>query len=380
MPYEIMLVGAGKIGSAIAKMLTNAKTLGEHDYSVTVVDSNPAALEKFRRVDGVSEVFVWKDDGTDLNVLALSAKMEERRVLAVISACTYTANKSIASAASEAGVSYFDLTEDIDCTNFVKVLAGSALPGQIFMPQCGLAPGFIGIVGNALAEKFDKVDTLELRVGALPMYPTNMLKYNLTWSTDGLINEYCNPCYAVVEGSPTSVSALEGLEKFSLEGVEYECFNTSGGLGTLCETLSGKIRNLNYKTIRYPGHRDLMDFLLNHLRFRDRRDLLREIFEGALPLTQQDVIVVFATAKGWKDGKYVQISDLRRIRGRRMYGELWTGIQLTTAAGICAVLDMHLQNPISEKGFVRQEKVQLSKFLDNRFGCHYKELPYGTEG
>lgn len=373
MPHEIMIVGAGKIGSAIAKMLGSARTLGEFDYSITVVDSSQAALDKIRDLDVANSLFLWKDDGTDESIMSLAAMMAGKR--AVLSACTFTANKTIASAACEAGISYFDLTEDVECTKFVRKLAYVAQPGQIYMPQCGLAPGFIGIVGHDLGTRFDKIDTLELRVGALPMFPTNMLKYNLTWSTDGLINEYCNPCYAVVEGNPVEVPALEGLEKFSLEGIEYECFNTSGGLGTLCETLKDKVRTLNYKTIRYPGHRDLMDFLLNHLRFRDRRDLLREIFETALPLTQQDVIVIFATAKGWKDGKYIQKCDLRQIRGGRRLGrEDWTGIQLTTAAGICAVLDMHLENPFASKGFVRQEQVPLDRFLDNRFGFHYKEI------
>lgn len=370
MPHEIMIVGAGKIGSAIAKMLGNARTLGEFEYSITMVDGNPAALDKIRDMDVATDLFVWKDDGTDESIKTIAAKMAGKK--AVLSACTFTANKAIAAAAYEAGISYFDLTEDVECTKFVRKLAYVAKPDQIFMPQCGLAPGFIGIVGHDLGTRFDKLDTLELRVGALPMFPTNMLKYNLTWSTDGLINEYCNSCHAVVEGKMIEVPALDGLEKFSLEGIEYECFNTSGGLGTLCETLEDKVRTLNYKTIRYPGHRDLMDFLLNHLRFRDRRDLLREIFETALPLTQQDVIVIFATAKGWKDGKYIQKSDLRQIYGRRFGTEEWTGIQLTTAAGICAVLDMHLDKPFASKGFVRQEQVPLDLFLKNRFGTHYK--------
>ena len=95
-----------------------------------------------------------------------------------------------------------------------------------------------------------------MRVGALPQFPTNALTYNLTWSTDGLINEYCNPCEAIHDGERMHVLPLEGIEHFSLDGVRYEAFNTSGGLGTLCDTLDGRVRELNYKTIRYQGHRD----------------------------------------------------------------------------------------------------------------------------
>ncbi|MFX9180922.1 saccharopine dehydrogenase C-terminal domain-containing protein, partial [Acinetobacter baumannii] len=94
--------------------------------------------------------------------------------------------------------------------------------------------------------------------GALPLYPTNGLKYNLTWSTDGLINEYCNPCEAIVDGQMREVLPLEGLEHFSLDGLDYEAFNTSGGLGTLCETLEGRVDSLDYKTVRYPGHREIV--------------------------------------------------------------------------------------------------------------------------
>ena len=120
-----------------------------------------------------------------------------------------------------------------------------------------------------------------MRVGALPQFPTNELKYNLTWSTDGLINEYCNPCEAIHDGKSIDVLPLEGLEHFSLDGVDYEAFNTSGGLGTLCETLEGQVRELNYKTVRYPGHRDLMAFLMNELRLSERRELLKDILENA---------------------------------------------------------------------------------------------------
>ena len=105
-----------------------------------------------------------------------------------------------------------------------------------------------------------------MRVGALPQYPSNALNYNLTWSTDGVINEYFEPCEAIVDGELVEVPALEEREEFSLDGVTYEAFNTSGGLGTLCETLKGKVRTLNYRTIRYPGHAAIMKALLNDLR------------------------------------------------------------------------------------------------------------------
>ena len=142
-----------------------------------------------------------------------------------------------------------------------------------------------------------------MRVGALPIFPSNALKYNLTWSTDGLINEYCNPCEAIFDGVQREVPALEQVEEFSLDGVQYEAFNTSGGLGTLCDTLAGHVRELNYRTIRYPGHRDVMKLLLHDLRLSERPEVLTELLENALPETRQDVVVIFATATGRRGGR-----------------------------------------------------------------------------
>ena len=142
-----------------------------------------------------------------------------------------------------------------------------------------------------------------MRVGALPKFPSNELKYNLTWSTDGLINEYCNECEAIHEGERVEARALDGYEHFSLDGIAYEAFNTSGGLGTLCETFDGKVRNLDYKTVRYPGHRDLIRMLARDLRLCERRELFLEVLENAVPATTQDVVLVFVTVTGERGGR-----------------------------------------------------------------------------
>ena len=179
-----------------------------------------------------------------------------------------------------------------------------------------------------------------MRVGALPKFPSNALNYNLTWSTDGVINEYCEPCEAIVNGQLRETQPLEELEEFSLDGILYEAFNTSGGLGTLCETLAGKVRNLNYRTIRYPGHAAIMKALLNDLRLRDRRELLKDILENAVPITLQDVVIVFVTVSGMRGGQLMQETYANKIYAAPLGGRVRSAIQITTAGGICAVLDM----------------------------------------
>ncbi len=358
---EILILGAGKIGASITKLLAQTR-----DYKVTLADISNESLDRISELPNLSKVvFDITDDASSLEALCKGKD-------AVVSALSFHHSVRVAEAAAKSGSSYFDLTEDVATTKRIQMIASQAKENQIFMPQCGLAPGFVGIVGNDLAKRFDSLDTLLMRVGALPMYPTNMLKYNLTWSTDGLINEYCNPCEAINEGEFVEVLPLEGLEHFSVDGVRYEAFNTSGGLGTLCETWKGKARNLNYKTVRYMGHRDLANFLLFELKFNKRQELLKDILEAAIPATTQDVVIVFCTATGTKDGRYIQITDARKIYHNDVHGEPWSAIQITTAAGICAVLDLHMEKKLPKSGFVSQEEVSLSDFLKNRFGNYYE--------
>jgi saccharopine dehydrogenase-like NADP-dependent oxidoreductase len=293
----------------------------------------------------------------------------------VVSACSFDVNLAIGAAALETGASYFDLTEDVQTTRAIKLLAESAKGkplSQIFMPQCGLAPGFVSIAAYDLARQFDSLDSLRLRVGALPIFPTNAMKYNLTWSTDGLINEYGNPCQAIHEGRHIDVLPLEGLEHFSMDGVDYEAFNTSGAIGTLPETLVGQVRSLDYKTIRYRGHRDLIAFLMNELRLNTRRALLKDILEHSIPMTPQDLVLIFCTAEGIKDGRLTQITDARKIYHGEFLGHPASAIQITTSAAICAAVDLHASGklPVSS-GFVRQEQIPLAMFLGNRFGRAY---------
>jgi saccharopine dehydrogenase-like NADP-dependent oxidoreductase len=354
---DIVIVGAGKIGSMIAELL-----VGSRDYSVTVVDRSQAQLNRLETALPVTKIAMDITQGDALRE-ALKGKF------AVLSAAPYHATRLIAEAAKAAGAHYLDLTEDVASTRVVKQLAQGAKTA--FIPQCGLAPGFITIVASDLASRFDELHDMRMRVGALPKFPSNALNYNLTWSTDGVINEYCEPCEAIVNGQLRETQPLEELEEFSLDGVLYEAFNTSGGLGTLCETLAGKVRNLNYRTIRYPGHAAIMKALLNDLRLRDRRPLLKDILENAVPITLQDVVIVFVTVSGLRDGQLMQETYANKVYAAPLGGRVRSAIQITTAGGICAVLDMLSAGVLPQQGLIRQEEISLESFLANRFGKVY---------
>ncbi|HEX4763316.1 MAG TPA: saccharopine dehydrogenase C-terminal domain-containing protein [Usitatibacter sp.] len=353
---KITLFGAGKIGEAIVHLL--ART-GEYDIQVVDSDANRLAPLMAKNVKCVSHSITGDAD--------LDPILRGQDV--VMSAMPYYLTVMIAKAAARNGAHYLDLTEDVESTRAVMKLAEGST--RALIPQCGLAPGFISIVANDLAQRFDKLRDVNMRVGALPTYPTNALKYNLTWSTDGLINEYCNPCLAIRDGGPIETLPLEEVESFSLDGVDYEAFNTSGGLGTLTDSLAGRVENLNYKTVRYPGHRDIIKMLVRDLRLDRRRDLLKDVLETAIPMTRQDVVLVFVTVTGEREGRLQQDTYAKKIYAREIDGRLFSAIQVTTAAGICAMVDLLVQGKLPQAGFVRQEQATLADFLGNRFGSYY---------
>ncbi|HYD96819.1 MAG TPA: saccharopine dehydrogenase C-terminal domain-containing protein [Noviherbaspirillum sp.] len=363
MKTRLILLGAGKIGDAILNLLSHTG-----DFRITVADRDPQRLAHVSAA-AFPDVSVAHADLSD--AAAVAGLIDGHDV--ALSACPYFLTPVIAGAAKKAGAHYFDLTEDVESTRVVKQLSEGA--ATAFVPQCGLAPGFISIVTNDVARRFDRLRDVNMRVGALPTFPSNALKYNLTWSTDGLINEYCNPCEAIVDGQLREVSPLEEVEHFSLDGIDYEAFNTSGGLGTLCDTLAGRVQNLNYKTVRYPGHRDIIKMLVRDLQLGmlDRRPILKDVLESSIPITRQDVVLVFASVCGMREGRLEQETYAKKIYSQKVNGQLLSAIQLTTAAGICTMVDLVLQGKLPRRGLVRQEQAALGDFLANRFGRFYAD-------
>ncbi len=361
----LALVGAGKIGMAIAEMLSVTG-----DYAVTLFDRDEAAFGQIGAPGLRFQPLVIA------NAAALASALRGHEI--VVNAGPYHLAPAIAAAAKEVGAHYFDLTEDVESTRAVSRLAEGA--STAFVPQCGLAPGFVSIAAMDLARRFETLRDLSLRVGALPLYPTNALRYNLTWSTEGLINEYLNPCEAIVDSHLREVPALEDLESISLDGVVYEAFNTSGGLGTLCDTLAGKLETLDYKTVRYPGHRDIIKMLVKDLRLGHRRDVLKDVLETAIPMTLQDVVLVFVSASGMRDGRLTQESDSRKIYAGEIAGVRRSAIQITTAAGVCTMVDLMVAGKLPRQGFVRQEQALLADVLANRFGRVFDGKPLALKG
>ena len=360
--HRVLILGAGKIGALISGLLSSSG-----DYQVQLADVDGTVAEAVVKAHALKGLTAHEVDARNRD--ALERHLASHPVDAVISSLPFYCNVTVADAARQAGTHYFDLTEDVAVTQGVRAVAAGAT--QAFVPQCGLAPGFISIAAAELITHFEQLRAVKLRVGALPQHPNNVLKYSLTWSTEGLINEYGNPCQAIVDGRNIDVAPLEGLEEIEIDGTLYEAFNTSGGLGSLAETHGGHAESMNYKTIRYPGHCDQMRLLMHDLKLNQDRETLKRVLENAVPQTLQDVVIVYVAVTGLQDGQLREENYVNKIYPQLIAGRLWSAIQVTTAAGITAVADLVLEHPERYQGFVAQEQFRLTDILANRFGRYY---------
>lgn len=349
---NILVIGMGKVGSLVGTLLAKR-------FAVTGMDKRkPSKTLSFEIIEG---------DVKDLAFLQKTLKNYE----AVVSCMPYNLNLDIAKTAHQLGIHYFDLTEDVPTTTAIREMAKTSK--GVMAPQCGLAPGLIGIVGADLAKRFTKLRDIELRVGALPRYPNGLMGYSFTWSPAGVINEYINDAEVIHNGVRKMVTSLDGLEHIQIEGQEFEAFSTSGGLGTMCETYLGKVDTLNYKTIRYPGHAKLMKFLLYELILKEKRELVEQILTEAKPPVQEDVVYVYAVVEGWKGEELAREEFYRAYHPIEIDGVHWRAISWTTAASVAAVVEMVADGKLPQKGFIKQEDIPFDEYLETSNGSYFKE-------
>jgi saccharopine dehydrogenase-like NADP-dependent oxidoreductase len=356
---SVLVLGLGNVGSLVASLLhangldvTGADIGDRRDFSFPVI---PVDCGQSNELSGAMQGFD-----------------------AVVSCLPYRFNIGVASAACRMGLHYFDLTEDVHTTQAILEMSRSAK--GVMAPQCGLAPGFIAIVGASLAERLDRVRSIRLRVGALPQHPIGLLGYAFNWSPEGVVNEYLNDCEVIEDGERKWVSPLEWLETIVINGVQLEAFTTSGGLGTMCETYAGRVENLDYKTIRYPGHAKLMNFYFHELLMRQDRIRAGEILVHAKPPVNDDVVYVHASAEGWKGGNLLREEFVKAYYPVEIVGQPRRAISWTTAASACAVVEMVGKGVLPAKGFLKQETIPMEAFLRTASGRLFAGRPLGSAG
>ena len=349
---KILVLGLGKVGSLVGTLLSK-------QFEVTGID--------IRQPHYGHDLPFPTELGDVSSESYLNEKFKDCN--AVVSALPYFLNIRVAQAAHRAGIHYFDLTEDVATTQAIRKLAETAK--GVMAPQCGLAPGFIGIVGADLARRFTRLRDIELRVGALPRYPNGQLAYSFTWSPAGVINEYLNDAEVIHNGKRKMVPSLDGVEYINIEGQEFEAFSTSGGLGTMCETYEGQVDTLNYKTIRYPGHCKLMRFLMYELILKEEKKELEEMLYNAKPPVREDVVYVYAVVEGWKEEKLFREEYYNAFYPKLIDNIPWRAISWTTAGSIAAVVEMVANGTLPASGFIRQEEIPLQAFYQTQNGSLY---------
>jgi lysine 6-dehydrogenase len=300
---------------------------------------------------------------------------------AAVSCVTYFHNLSLARAALEAGVNFCDLGGNNTVVDAELALDAEAREAGInIIPDCGLAPGMVSVLAAHGAARFSRLDELHIRVGGLPQRPRPPLDYQIVFSVEGLINEYVERARVIRGGhiieveSMTEVESLDFPEPFG----RMEAFQTSGGTSTLPETFAGSVSELDYKTIRYPGHCERFRLLIDlglcdgnaidvdGLAVPPRR-LLGELLYRHLPAAEPDVVLVRLEFVGRLDGDEdaaVQKSDEHGSTARLRYDIVdrfderagLSAMQRTTAFPASVIAQMMARGLTTRKGAVPQER------------------------
>jgi len=357
---HIGIVGAGIIGSTIYQLLVSCGK----NYQISIADqkeNNDPLInsDNYHRLtitrptyDGHCTQFTQFVRGKTL----------------IINALPFHQNINLFKDCFENGVPYFDLSEDDALDKFIDSLKTTNL--SFTMPHCGLAPGMSTVIANDLLRVTTNPKNIKIRVGALSQNAANKLRYYTSWSGEGLVNEYLGDCQVLENGKYNTVDALSGYEKITLDGREYEAFNTSGGLGTFAKSLDGKYDslNLNYKTLRRIGHHDYVDFLFNDLKIpqQDLTNIFRRI-----PKTRKDAVILYASASS--EGMDDEQTYLKVFRPTTINGRFLTAIEYTTAIGLLVMVELYLTKKIPQEGYVRQEDVLLCDALKTTFGSFYRQ-------
>lgn len=347
----VAVLGLGKVGALAGELL--------HETGFEVLGCDGALPA---RLPFPTQKLDVEDDP------ALRAVLSE--VDAVLSCLPFTLNAAVAQAAHDLGIHYFDLTEDVPVTKAVRALSETAT--AVMAPQCGLAPGFVGIVGAHLISTLDTCRSCRMRVGALPQNPAGLMGYSFNWSPEGVVNEYLNDCEVLEDGQIKIVSPMEWIERIVIGGVELEAFTTSGGLGTMCETYFGRVPDMDYKSLRYPGHVKLMNFFFHELLMRDRRREAGKILVKAKPPVDEDIVYIHVAAEGSIDGGLHRREFVRALTPVVIGAKPRTAIAWTTASSAVAVIEMVASGLLPQRGFLRQEEIPLDAFLATRNGARYE--------
>jgi lysine 6-dehydrogenase len=305
---RILVLGAGRMGLGAVYDLVHQPNVS----AVTVADMEPAKVTALMDTINSDKLMGVTINAADYGAIVALMRSHD----AAISCVVYRHNLSLAKAAIDAKAHFCDLGGNNSIVDAELALDEKAKEAGInIIPDCGLAPGMVSILAMYGAEKFDTVDSLKIRVGGLPQDPQPPLNYQIVFSVEGLINEYIEKARVIRDGQICEVESLTELETLDFPPYgQLEAFQTSGGTSTLPDTFQGRVRNLDYKTIRYLGHcekfRLLVDLGLCHSRALSidglaisPRRVLGELLVKRFPTVGPDLVLVRLEFVGQQNGK-----------------------------------------------------------------------------
>lgn len=376
---HVLIAGAGGIGRAVGLLL---REIGEEPPHLSIGDIHPERAQEAAHwikdrsaIPGEVQPFHLsrEDDGDDMRRALETADL-------LLDCLPGSEAPRMARLAREHGLHYANLTEYVAETDQVVEIAQGAETG--FVLQTGLAPGFIDVLGHGLLRRFlrhygvEQVERLALRTGALTEHAAPPHFYGFTWSPIGVATEYLKPCRALRDGRPVDLPALGGVEPLILDGVNYEEGLTSGGVADLPQALAGKVRDLDYKTLRYPGHYGWVKETLEELGdAEDLPEVLEQRMRRMIPLVDNDLVVIYASVQG-RDarGDLHSAEAFRQVRPLEIGGRWLRAIQATTAAGLAESARLLLAGEL-EPGPVLQSEIDPEIFL----GGPYVDRVYASE-
>jgi lysine 6-dehydrogenase len=326
---KFLVIGAGMQARAVAYDLVRQKDVDE----VRICDIDAKRLQVLKRYLRSRKVKTFIADASDRRRMA--ELMEPCEV--AVSCVPYFFNLALARAAVASRTHFCDLGGNNDVVHAELALGSQAKKaGVTLVPDCGLAPGMVSIFAADGFSRLQRTDSIHIRVGGLPRKPKPPLNYALVFSANGLINEYVEPCMVLHNGKLAWREPLADVEELTVPKPfgKLEAFNTSGGSSTLPHTYRGRVKTLDYKTIRYPGHctkvRLLFDLGLTDTkpvevdgkRFIPRHLLIQRL-EAVLPWEKDDVVLMRVEVEGeGSRGPGVKGSGGGRKRGAKVTYEL----------------------------------------------------------
>ena len=337
--HQIVIAGAGGMGSAVGLLL---REVGDFDVDLYIGDADAARaraaaawIREGSTKPGEVHDFLLPAAGTNA---ALDEALAAGDLL--LDCLPGKEAPRMAGFARQHELHYANLTEHVEETEQIQQIAAGASRG--FLLQTGLAPGYVNILGHSLYQRFcreqgtDKADSLEMRVGALTTTARPPHHYGFTWSPSGVATEYVKPATVLRDHQRTTRPSLSERCTVVLDGITYEEDLTSGGAADLPAALEGKVRNLDYKTLRYPGHYAWIEQLLAAAPAgEDRIAYLQARMEETVPFLEDDLVVIYAAVEGrGKDATLRRLESTLHIRPSRAGARTLKAIQSTTTAGL----------------------------------------------